>query len=364
MSFPSSDDFGFLPTSQASESDSGSAKIQAPLTTLSQFLLLLSKSGIRGPHHVGGWCLDRIGRIIGEGAQFTVIDGSVLEGYVYKRVRPHLLAWSANSVDLSDQRKNHLKTLWLEISALAHPNIRGHPNIVKLHMWGYDYSSGGKREALPLLIVEKAQCDLQELLNNPEKDGQADIHFYVRYQLCMDVLEGLICLHKNQILHGDIKPANILIFQGEDPKVPYVAKLNDFGLAIPLEEHSQQISYDRYGGTPGWQAPEVVNELTKFSNVPGDLLYKCDVFAFALLMLSVLFGSGSAVFPQDTFLGDDYIPTVKAFLHRKLKIGEVDTNFATKLEKVIVSYLDPDPIQRPSLNLRQFPESLAGYEAW
>ncbi|OHT12055.1 STE family protein kinase [Tritrichomonas foetus] len=64
------------------------------------------------------------------------------------------------------------------------------------------------------------------------------------------VLQGLAYLHKQNVLHRDIKAANILIQCG-------VAKLADFGLALDLNEYGHTLR--ECAGTPYWMAPEVIN---------------------------------------------------------------------------------------------------------
>lgn len=64
------------------------------------------------------------------------------------------------------------------------------------------------------------------------------------------VLQGLSYLHKQNVIHRDIKAANILIQGG-------IAKLADFGLALDLKEYGHTLR--ECAGTPYWMAPEVIN---------------------------------------------------------------------------------------------------------
>jgi serine/threonine protein kinase len=62
------------------------------------------------------------------------------------------------------------------------------------------------------------------------------------------VLEGLDYLHHNNIVHGNLKAANILMTKNR------CIKLADFGLSLHLHEI-------KHGGTtctPNWTAPEVI----------------------------------------------------------------------------------------------------------
>lgn len=61
---------------------------------------------------------------------------------------------------------------------------------------------------------------------------------------------GLACLHRNNIIHGDLKAANILL---NDELRPVLC---DLGLSKNLEDDSQSTSTSRDGGSLRWMSPE------------------------------------------------------------------------------------------------------------
>ena len=63
------------------------------------------------------------------------------------------------------------------------------------------------------------------------------------------ITNAVTYLHSKRIMHGDIKPDNILIDHGFAPK------LGDFGLARHFPE--DQVSSRGFGGTPDYWAPEI-----------------------------------------------------------------------------------------------------------
>jgi serine/threonine protein kinase len=72
-------------------------------------------------------------------------------------------------------------------------------------------------------------------------------------QLLVDVADGLHALHCSGIVHGDVKPENILVFK--DPKQGMIAKLSDFGLAV-IDPNSGPELQQLPGGSFPYTAPE------------------------------------------------------------------------------------------------------------
>ena len=336
------------------------------LSTLPQFVKLLAKSGLRGPVHFTGLCLDRRGRMIGRGAQFTVFEDKtqVMGKVVIKRVNAELVDADKTSLVLDDRRKGHLRTLELEIRALCHKPIREHPNIVTVSMWGFDYPTRDSKLGLPLLIMERAVCSLHDLLHDEGYHRFQMVSQGVRHQLSSDVLAGLICLHEAEIIHGDLKPANVLIFERQlDSSVPFVAKLNDFGMCIPLEEQSR-VSYRSYGGTPGWLAPELCGQANG-SQEPSDknLLFKCDIFSFGLLVLSLFLSSGEALFGSDlNSIG--WCQEALRLIESMEFSSKISSPMAKLLNKVALDTLDKEPKNRARLDQSLLADESTEYVSW
>lgn len=184
-------------------------------------------------------------------------------------------------LDLADPKiRHHLHDIYLEILALLIPSLRSHRNIVQLFAWG---NSSENWHFAPSLVLELAKGDLRDILTSAENLGLRD-----KYQLCRNIGAGLDALHKNAIIHGDLKPRNILVFEENGQ---CLVKLADFGLAV---EASLTELVKAGGGTPGWQAPEVRDGVMMESRE----LFKTDNYTFGLLIWSTLI-LGAAVPPND-----------------------------------------------------------------
>ena len=75
------------------------------------------------------------------------------------------------------------------------------------------------------------------------------------------VLEGLHYLHRNKIVHRNLKAANILITKNGD------IKLADFGLSLSLHEIVH--GFKAISCTPNWAAPEVIT--LNFTSTRSDI---------------------------------------------------------------------------------------------
>ena len=86
------------------------------------------------------------------------------------------------------------------------------------------------------------------------------------FRVIADVLRALAALHRNDVIHRDVKPANIIVSlrSGKKPAADFtfddfeIAKLTDFGLARHVEQ-SESLAMTRQQtmlGTPIYMAPE------------------------------------------------------------------------------------------------------------
>ncbi|WP_230470028.1 serine/threonine-protein kinase [Lujinxingia vulgaris] len=90
------------------------------------------------------------------------------------------------------------------------------------------------------------------------------------------LLDALGAAHRSGVIHGDIKPANIIV--GEDERVVLV----DFGLAR-MEYLARDTELEARLGTPGYAAPEILE---------GGLVdERADIFGLGLTLLEALTGT-------------------------------------------------------------------------
>ncbi|KDQ58066.1 hypothetical protein JAAARDRAFT_256104 [Jaapia argillacea MUCL 33604] len=102
-------------------------------------------------------------------------------------------------------------------------------------------------------------------------------------QLLLQIAEGLEYLHKQNVVHGDMRGANILIDETR------CVRIADFGLAIFAESFGGTFKTSTGAGTTRWMAPELLDP-KKYDKDRARRTYQSDVYAFGHVCLEVYTG--------------------------------------------------------------------------
>ncbi|XP_057406824.1 striated muscle preferentially expressed protein kinase isoform X2 [Balaenoptera acutorostrata] len=133
----------------------------------------------------------------------------------------------------------------------------------------YFHEAFERRRGL-VIVTELCTEELLERMARKPTVCESEIRAYMR-----QVLEGICYLHKNRVLHLDVKPENLLVWDGVQGEKQ--VRICDFGNAQELTPGEPQ--YCQYG-TPEFVAPEVVNQ-TPVSGVTD--IWPVGVVAFLCL---------------------------------------------------------------------------------
>jgi len=98
-------------------------------------------------------------------------------------------------------------------------------------------------------LVEEGRTLADELTSLKEMHGESSAYFNGVAQLFAPIADALDHAHASGVIHKDVKPTNILITPGGDPKV------TDFGLA-QIEDALILSRTGEYSGTPFYMSPE------------------------------------------------------------------------------------------------------------
>jgi tetratricopeptide (TPR) repeat protein len=140
-----------------------------------------------------------------------------------------------------------------------------HPNVCRIH----EIFDDGETVFFSMELVEGKL--LSDLLTEPMPRSRALV-------LVRQIAEGLHAAHRNGVIHGDLKPANVIVADGTAPR----AVLMDFGLARAVEMvgPSTHSTLSIRGGTADYMAPEL------YSGAPPSI--RSDIFAFGKLASGIL----------------------------------------------------------------------------
>ena len=98
----------------------------------------------------------------------------------------------------------------------------GHPNVVRLESIGF-------HTHCPVAVMEACWGTILDVKNMIFGGNRMEDELIS--QLTGDIAEGLAFLHRNDVIHGDLKPANVGIVSAQTGFTP---KLLDFGHSEPV----------------------------------------------------------------------------------------------------------------------------------
>jgi len=135
-----------------------------------------------------------------------------------------------------------------------------HPNVVR----AYDFGEGDGVRFFTMEYV--AGATLRELL-----DESGKLALTPALQIAKQVCRGLGAVHRAGIVHGDLKPANVVVMTGG------VAKLTDFGVARARRQAGAP-----FAGTPPYMSPEQVRG--------AELDERSDLYSVGVVMFEMFTG--------------------------------------------------------------------------
>ncbi|KAM7218396.1 hypothetical protein V8F06_006160 [Rhypophila decipiens] len=151
-------------------------------------------------------------------------------------------------------RLGSLASISREVRVLTHPRLQAHGCLASALGWGWTTSPLTKNRQ-PYLVMEYSNRGPLSLFARSRFLTLND-----RRLLALDVARGLQALHEGGIVHGDVKPDNVLVYDHMDPSEygyrSYTAKLADFGCAIFRQDLNAREVH--YLGTAKYNAPEIM----------------------------------------------------------------------------------------------------------
>ncbi|KAG0225749.1 serine/threonine protein kinase [Actinomortierella wolfii] len=181
------------------------------------------------------------------------------------------------------------------------------------------------------VVVERAASSLFDILHD-----YYELHEKVKLstvkEIFRQVAEGLKSLHDQCIVHGDLKDANVLTFDGDadDGRI----KLCDFGhsrIVLP-ESHPSMTSY----GTPAFDSPEMDDNVQTSDSSESPIQefsgYEADIWALGLILYKLVEGD----MPSEVKLTD---PAAKAEYMARRKTMKFPFKMPTRADESLQNLL-------------------------
>lgn len=206
---------------------------------------------------------------VGYGGMARVYKGfdPKLERYAaVKIIDAHLIA--------SDSEQEYRERFTREARAIARLN---HPNIVGVYQFGQE-------ENIYYMAMAFLQGDdLRAILKQHIKAGTMMPHAQA-VRIIRDIALALDYAHKENVIHRDVKPSNIMVLKGDGRAV-----LTDFGLALSVPEGTMGNTF----GSVHYVAPE--QAVSSARAVPQSDLYSLGIVLYEMLTGRVPFDDQSAM---------------------------------------------------------------------
>ncbi|XP_042446223.1 wall-associated receptor kinase 1-like [Zingiber officinale] len=268
--------------------------------------------------------------IIGKGGNGVVYKG-VLENQIIVAIKKPKI--------INEDLKKQFGTETLILSYINHVNI--------VNLLGCCLET-----EMPLLVYEfVSNGTLFHLIH--ENENQAPTSLDTRLLIAYESADALDYLHSKaspQIIHGDVKPSNILL------DMDYTAKISDFGASKMIPKGEKQFA-TLLQFTHGYIDPECL--------MTYELTYKSDVYSFGVVLLELFTGKKVISFEESeeqkslvsTFTILENQNRVSDILDNQVKL-EANMEFIQKLTVLIKECLKSKGKDRPTM--KEVAEELNG----
>ncbi|XP_068116865.1 serine/threonine-protein kinase 33 [Hyperolius riggenbachi] len=256
------------------------------------------------------------GRKLGQGSFGVVIEATHKESGK---------KWAIKKVNREKAGSSAVKLLEQEVSILKRVN---HEHVIHLE----EVFETPKRMYLVMELCEGGE--LREILQRRKRFSERETRYIIH-----SLASAIAYLHKNDIVHRDLKLENILVKSnesGEDEEMMVNIKVTDFGLAVQKGGVGGENMLQATCGTPIYMAPEIINA--------HDYSQQCDIWSIGVIMYMLLSGD------------QPFMATSEEKLFELIKKGELTfcgsawQSVSEAAKEVLQKLLRVDPAHRITAN--------------
>jgi predicted Ser/Thr protein kinase len=213
---------------------------------------------------------------------------------------------------LTDRSDDLRKRFLREAQSMARLN---HPNIVGVF-------DAAQNDGISYIVMELVQGRTLATISPSE----LTVHTALRYIL--ELLEALSFAHENNVVHRDVKPANIMVLGNG------AIKVMDFGLSRRTSEMSSVTNAGEIVGTIAYLSPE--RFLGKIADARSDL------YSVGVVMYEVF--TGTVPFKNES---DDLVAVIFAHVNEPpAALRTINPAVPAPIERIVLRLLEKDPDRR------------------
>jgi serine/threonine protein kinase len=149
------------------------------------------------------------------------------------------------------------------------------------------------------------------------------------------IISSVNALHKQNIIHCDLKPDNIILIPDTDLEIGYKLKIIDFDWAFFSDKKAPWHGRHGYIGSPYYMSPEHIDGKTPSQS--------SDIFTCGIILGQLLGGQH----PFHKNLDETYSHAAFKGYFSPIKINKPINDFVF-LESILNACLNPDPTKRPT----------------
>jgi len=268
------------------------------------------------PAEIGPYRLDRTIAVGGM--------GTVYEARHRRLGRPFAVKLLHYGTRMSRVEAERVRREWRAHGRLIHPNIVG-------------ATDAGISDGQPYLVTERIDgIDLSKLVHQQGPLRPVDACEIVR-----QAADGLQYAHDQQVIHGDVKPSNLMLNRRG------IVKLLDLGTARRLDE--TKLRSGRSGtthGTLAYMAPEQLTRSSAGSNDSSATDHRADIYSLGCTLYCLLTGGPPFASAGDTS-NQKLVEAHRSTPPRPLQevVGE-QTQIDRQLQTIVDRMLAKDPADR------------------
>jgi serine/threonine protein kinase len=256
------------------------------------------------PESIGSY---RLVELLGAGAMgevYKATDGKMFDRVVALKLLSEKFA----------RNENARSRFQNEVQYVAHLD---HPNIIKI----YDH---GEAEGRPFFVMEFLDgIDLARFMKDePNRNIERSVE--IARQLC----EALDFAHRHNVVHRDVKPANVMIVRRGDSEQ---VKLVDFGIM-----HVDSSKMTRDGTQPGTSAYSSPEQLRNDA-----LDHRSDLFSLGIVLYELFTNAYPFDAPSEALITHHILQREPESPRKK------NATLPASIEVLIMKLLEKDPAQRP-----------------